>query len=469
MAIMSALTLDIGRKWGDVAVPVQWQCARAVLDAQPHDPRLFWHELPKGHSKSTDTAAMSITWLIKQAQPGAEGYVVSSDEDQSNRLLNRARVIIRKSPTLQGHLKIQSKSIINTKSHASVTALAADVSSSEGLLSPWIVVDELARWKQTQAAKDMWVSIFSSHPKVPGARLIVLGHAGDPSHWSFKIRERARTSPKWRFVSVPGPTPWLDPDDLIEQQALLLPSQYAQRYLNIWTAGEDRLASRDDVLACVADYELLEPSRDRRYVTGLDLGLTNDRAVATICHRDDHTVVVDRQHVWQGSKSNPINLSVIEDWLKLAHREYGGPVIADPWQAAHLCQRLKAAGVTVETFTFSSQSVGRLAVTLFRLIKDHDLMLPNDDELIDELANARLRQTSPGVYRIDHDANAHDDRVISLALAAQRLVSRPSGTAHFGARAMTRANLQTEVDEQFRRVLARDQFNPWRRRSRSAA
>jgi len=461
MELMSAFTLDIGRHWGEVATRVQRANAEAVLEVRPGSPRLFWHELPKGHSKSTDAGCLSICWLLSQARVGDEGYVVSSDEDQSNRLLNRARTVVRKT-RLEGHVKVESKRIVNVTTGAYVVALAADVASSEGILSPWVVVDELPRWKSTQGAKDMWTSVFSGHPKVPGARLIVLGHAGDPAHWSYRLRERARTSPRWRFVRVDGPTPWLDPEDLEEQKALLLPSQFAQRYLNVWTAGEDRLADRDDVAACVGDHEVLAPQPGVRYVTGLDVGLTNDRCVATICHRDGDQVVVDRQQVWAGSKANPVSLTVVEEWLRLAHRDYGGPVVADPYQAVHLAQRLRAAGVRVEEFTFSSQSVGRLAVTLFRLIKDRGLLLPADDGLVDELSNARLRETSPGVFRIDHDAAGHDDRVISLALAAQRLLSRPAGKGSFGGGEMIRSVLPAVPSENDRRVAARDGFNPWR-------
>lgn len=104
---------------------------------------------------------------------------------------------------MESAVRVLAKSIVNVRSGAYVEALAADVSSSEGLLSPWVLVDELPRWRSTQGARDLWASIFSGHGKVPGARLVVLGHAGDPAHWSYKIRERARTSPNWRFVSVP--------------------------------------------------------------------------------------------------------------------------------------------------------------------------------------------------------------------------------------------------------------------------
>jgi hypothetical protein len=42
-----------------------------------------------------------------------------------------------------------------------------------------------------------------------------------------------------------------------------------------------------------------------------------------------------------------------------------------------------------------------------------------------KLAHVRLRETSPGVVRLDHDADRHDDRAISLGLAAVTLLDRP--------------------------------------------
>ena len=40
-------------------------------------------------------------------------------------------------------------------------------------------------------------------------------------------------------------------------------------------------------------------------------------------------------------------------------------------------------------------------------------------------AHVRLRETSPGVYRLDHDSGRHDDRAVSLALGVDYLQSRP--------------------------------------------
>ena len=87
-------------------------------------------------------------------------------------------------------------------------------------------------------------------------------------------------------------------------------------------------------------------------------------------------------------------------------------------------QRLRAKGVSVSEYPFSAQSIGRLASTLFLLLRDRMLRLPNDEALLDELASVRLRESSPGVLRMDHDSGHHDDRAIALALACHRLVAR---------------------------------------------
>jgi hypothetical protein len=81
--------------------------------------------------------------------------------------------------------------------------------------------------------------------------------------------------------------------------------------------------------------------------------------------------------------------------------------------------------VACEEYAFSAQSVGRLASTLTLLIRNHALALPDDGALLDELANLRLPETSPGVFRIEHDPDKHDDMAIALALAAQKLARVP--------------------------------------------
>jgi phage terminase large subunit-like protein len=447
--LLNALVLDTGDCWGAIASEWQRADAAAVLEPGADDPRLHWLGRPKGGSKTTDVAGLSIAWLVEQAPALAMGYAAASDEEQANRLLDAARGLISRTSGLGSVLRVEAKRIVNVNNGARVQALAADVAGSEGLLSPWILIDELPNWRDIPSARAMLTSLLSAWPKVPGCRVVIIGHAGSPSHFSYKTLQHAVESAMWRVVEVPGPLEWLSEQVLAEQRAMLSDSDYARRYLNEWTEAEDRLTSIEDLRACVVLDGPLLPRTDRQYVMGLDIGLKNDRTVAAVCHAEESVpvarrawlddelpeqhskarVVLDRMEVWQGTRLRPVNLSEVEEWIAEAATSFRCSLVFDPYQAAHLTQRLRARGVTIKEFAFSQQSVGRLATTLHGLIRDHALALPDDDELLDELANVRLKETStPGLMRMDHDAGRHDDRAIALALAAHELMSKPIDT-----------------------------------------
>ncbi len=174
----------------------------------------------------------------------------------------------------------------------------------------------------------------------------------------------------------------------------------------------------------------------QKHVIGVDLGITNDRTVAAVMHaerlpsEDGHEVVqrvlLDRMEVWTPTRGHPVDLTAVEEWIELAARQYRAHVVVDPYQAVAMTQRIRSKGVTIDEFTFSQASVGRLAMALHTTIRDHRLAIPDDPELIDELVNVRLRETSPNVYRLDHDPDRHDDRAIALALAILSLTTTPA-------------------------------------------
>jgi phage terminase large subunit-like protein len=475
--ILHALVLDDGRPWGLAATEWQRADAEAVLEPGPDEPRLHWLGRPKGGSKSTDLAAFSIAWLVEQAGPLEEGYVCAADREQANRLLDKARGFVRRTPELAEVIDVQANRIVHRRSQARVNALEADVASSEGLLSPWLLVDELPNWADTKSARAMWRNVVSSVPKVRGCRLVVIGHAGDTAHWSHKVLADAREL-GWRVQEVPGPLPWISEADLAMQERMLLPSEFARRHLNRWTAGEDRLVADGALAECAVLEGPLRPQPGVTYQMALDVGLVNDRTVAVVCHAEqldgpmwgtgrDGTlgdlerdrewremqwlapheqealrarrlrdggdrgralrVVLDRIEVWEGKKSKPVRLAEVGSWLLEASRTFNGAgLVFDPFQAVGLAQRLEDSGVRTSSFTFSSASVGRLARTLHQLLRDRAFVLPADDqELLEELRNVRIVEKQPGVFRMDHDRGRHDDRAVALALAAHQLLEDP--------------------------------------------
>jgi len=190
---------------------------------------------------------------------------------------------VARTPGLRGAITVDRCSA-TTPAGARLEVISADEASSYGLRGHLFIVDELTQWPAT--SRGLWVSIVSAVPKVRGCRLVVLASAGDPAHWSYQMRERARVSPAWRLNEVDGPVPWVSPEALAEQRALLTDSQFARLHLNRWTASEDRLVSVEGLAASVR----LDGPQDYRpgvtYRIGCDLGLRHDRTAIAVCHAE---------------------------------------------------------------------------------------------------------------------------------------------------------------------------------------
>ena len=428
LALLSALVLEDDRRWGEAATDWQRDDAAAVLSVD--GPRFHFQTRPRGGSKTTDLAGVCLAVLLEQAPAGTRSYAVAVDGDQAALLHDAMVGLVARTPGLKGEVKIMQRQVISVRTGASIEVLPADGASAWGLRPYFVVVDEMAQWPSTRNHRELWTAIVSAMPKT-GGRLVCLTSAGDPGHWSFRHLQAAKESPAWRVSEVPGPLPWRSEEDLAEQRRLLPESSFARLHLNQWTAAEDRLTTIDDVRACVGHSGVIPPDPRWRYQLALDVGLVNDRTVCAVGHLEpvddgSRVVVVDRIDVWQGRKGAPVDLVQIEEHMAAMSATYrDAPAIVDPYQAVHLAQGLRRRGVRVTEFTFSAGSTGRLGLLLYRLLRDHLLDLPEDEELVDELANVHLRETSPGSYRLDHEAGKHDDRAVTLALLSHALLEVP--------------------------------------------
>jgi hypothetical protein len=440
LSLLSALVLDSGQLWGEMATEWQRTDARALLtDPATDAPRLHFHTRPRGGSKTVDAGACALVSLITQAPPGSTSHAYARDKDQAGLLTAAVAGLVGRTG-LSGLVDIGSWAVTVRATGARLVVESADAASAYGHLPYLIVADELAQWPTTRGARALWEALVSGLPKRRDSRLAVLTTAGDPAHWSAKVLAAARTSPRWHVSEIPGPVPWADPGDLAEQARLLLPSAYARLHLNVWTAAEDRLVSPEDLAGCVTLDGPQPPNPRHRYVIGLDLGLKNDRTVLAVCHAEHAAaayasesrrgaamdlpmIVLDRLHVLTGTPVNPVQLATVEALAYQAATDYHASIRGRPsgWHSG------SAVGLPVTEWAFSSTSVGRLAMTLHQLFREHRLALPDDAALLEELATVRLRASQPGVYRLDHDASGHDDQAVALGLAALALTERTEG------------------------------------------
>lgn len=436
LSLLESLILEDGRRWGDAAVDWQRECARVMLDVLL--PPFRWESRPRSGSKSTDAGAIIIAVALVLLPPGSFLYGFAVDLDQAEILIKAIEGFCRRTPGLEAHVDLANNKV--TFSNGSTfEALPADAASSWGLKPSFVVADEVCQWPSTTNAKEMWEAMFSSLGKVPGAKLLCISTSGDPAHWTRDIYETALTSPMWTTADIPGLLPWVSTDYLDEQRRMLSPAVFARLHMNEWTSPDDRLTNLEDLRACVAHRGSLPPQSGARYVIGVDLAVKVDNAVAAICHAvktpaGGQTVVLDHMEVWEPRKGRlgkrrQVDLETVRGWLSEAAPRYNHALLVfDPAKGEQMIPELKRQGLRVEEDTFTPAKNNDRAISLYTAIQDHRLALPDDDALIDELANVTLRESSPNVLRLDHVSGRHDDRATALSLANFHLTHQPTGS-----------------------------------------
>lgn len=437
--LLASLVLDTGEPWGQVATSWQREDAGAVLSLSPGEPRQHYLTRGRGGSKSTDGAGIMLAILLAQAPADSTSHVYAADAEQAALVLGKVRSLAERTG-LAGLLEFTAREVRVRSNGARLRVEPADAPSAFGHTPFVVLLDEAAAWPETEAYATLRRAIFGGLSKRPDSRLIVLTSAGAPGHSSARLLARARASGYWRVSEIPGPVPWLTEDALAQARENLTDAEYRRDVLNEWATGDEMLTDPDDLQACLdtARRPLDHDHRHGRYVIGVDGAITGDRYAIAVCHteRPDPTsppvVVLDRLDVFTGTRSDPIDLAAVGAHIAALARTYGyARVEADPAHIAETVQRLRTAGITVTAHQRTTTSNHAAATNLYRLLRAHRLRLPDDPDLAAELLRVRLRESTPGRFRLDAPRGqglGHGDRASALSYAASALVStEPTG------------------------------------------
>ncbi len=439
--VLYSLVLENGKLWGQEAAEFQIDDAEAIFDTSGPP----WHFLtrPRGGSKTTDVAGVSLSWLATEATPGSRGYVVATSEEQASELIDAASGFVNRTEILKGYIGVEATSLYAANG-ATVRVMTADGSSAwgKGRDTGLIILDEFAQWPETRKSRRVWTAMLSSTQKTPGLRLIILTSAGEPAHFSYDVLREAREgtyASQWHVSETPGPVPWVSQAALDAQRPHLTESEFARLHLNQWTEEEDRLVSADDLReACVLDGDL-PPKAGVRYIITVDLGVKIDPTVVVVSHVEPienepraKRVVVDHLKRWVPTRKQPVRLAQVEEYLGQISRLYHrAPIHGDPSQFHEMRQNLSAQGINAKEFKFTPTSVGELGSALVLALRNHQLWLPDREDLREELLHVRLKESSPGSYRLDHDPKRHDDQAVTIGMAVHLLLGKRLGTSGF--------------------------------------
>lgn len=428
--LTEVLTDQGGVPLGERMDPWQREDFAAVLGTSKN----AWIERPRGHSKTQDGAAIALTSLMTGG-PGRRIYFAATDADQARLAHDSMRGFIRRRPAFLRLLRVTQSEIAFPKADSVVRVLPADAPGSWGLRPSLILCDELRAWKG-EAAEEMFWSLWSSLGKVAGARMIVATTAGwDRNSLCWKVREQVEHDPAW-IMSVRGQcASWISPE-FLEQQRRLLPSHlFRMLHENEWTEAGGEFLSWSEVAGVfdAALTEQREPREGVRYFLGLDIGTARDRTALAVMHPEGEAAVLDLLLLWQGTPKERVDLSEVETTaLDLCRRFRPAAFVMDPSEGLLLSDRLLAKGVPISEYRFTMPSRAALMNTLLQAVRQQRLRLFPHPVLREELGGLSWVARN-GVLRPDHRVGAHDDAVMSAALAVQAIIAAqaaalPAGT-----------------------------------------
>jgi len=367
---------------------------------------------PRGHDK-TGTAGSVILHALVCGGQGLRAYSVASDQQQANLLLDDVIAKARRNPLLARAIRTTKTSVTVVASDNRYETLASDAPSAFGLRPDMLVADELAEWPSR--ADGLWVALWSATGKRPHTKTLVISSPG--GQLLSSIREMARTEENWFTSERQQCASWISPTWLAQQRKSLPLHVYRRLHEGIWVESEGMFLSREEVDRIFQSYE----GQVIAYAIGCELGVTRDRAVLSVCGLTaEGVIVVERLYVYTPTRAARVDLTEVEETCTDLAKRLNATVVADPWQAVGMIQRMQTQDINVIEYPFTSDNRKKLFARLLDMIRTDRLRAERHELLEKELLGLQVEQQGAG-WRVDHKPHQHDDCVIAIGLALMAL------------------------------------------------
>jgi hypothetical protein len=363
---------------------------------------------PRGHDK-TGMAGSMITHSLICGRAGQRIYSVAADQQQADLLLDDVIQKFRRNPRLARLIKTTAHSVTVSVTGSKYETLASDAPSAFGLRPDMLVVDELAEWPAR--GERLWQALWSASGKKPDVRTLIISSPG--GQLLSKIRDMAVTESNW-YTSERGQcASWISPTWLDQQRRSLPDHVFRRLHLGEWTTSEGMYLTGDEVQRIFRPWTTPIVA----HTIGLDLGIARDRAViAVLGVTQDGLAVVEKLFLYTPSRTARVDLQEVEADVITIAKQLGALVVADPWQAVLMSQRLGAHGVPTVEYTFSADGRKKLFARLLDVIRNDQLRALTHPELEKELMGLQIEEHGSG-WRVDHQPGQHDDCVVAVCLA----------------------------------------------------
>jgi hypothetical protein len=393
--------------------------------------------VPKKNGKTTLMAAC-LLWALFAHTPNAEVYCLSGDIQQGKIAFDKVAKMIMRNPLLRDSCKIMKNEIYVPETDSIFRVLSTDSPTNHGVNASFVGIDELWQFEGTkdEAGRELWYAM--THSPTREAVTMVTTYAGsDENSILGELYHNGikKSDPKqYTFWSHDNLSKWVS-KEYLEQQRMRMPAQIFQRlHENRWTQGANAFITRAELEKCIDQTRKpqLGGKDNIKYYLAVDLGLTRDRTVLTVCHKSDadNLVYLDYIRTFSGTKNNPVLISDVEEAIMSCNKSFNIFCnILDPWQMKSTAERLKRL-IKIEEFTFTSNSIQKLSQNLYYLFHNGLIRIFPHKLLEEELLSLNAEEKSYG-WRIDHKSGGFSDHSVSLGMASMYAVQESGNDAGF--------------------------------------
>jgi hypothetical protein len=400
----------------------------AVRDGREPVPGRIFLERTKGASKTADAASI-LLWLAAFAPRMLTMQIAAADESQAGEIHLAAKRILKMpgNEWLAAVLETQAGRIINVRTESTIDVLTADALGSHGAFPSVCVIDEvshISKWEFVQTLMD-------NAAKNPFGILLCMTNAGFLDSDAFKLRELARTSPRWYFSQFKDIAPWISEAEIRERQRATSAARFNRLWRGIWCSDAgDALDQADIDAAIVLSGPQGETDPMQQYVAGLDIGTRHDATALIVLSVNATLRRVELAAVesWKARHGREVNLMEVLESIRIIHDRFRPRWYIDPWQGVMLRQMMARYGMPVEDLPFTAANLDRMASAVLNSFSARSIALYDEPQLIADLRSFQLEDRGR-TWRLIVKRNeaGHADKGTAFAIAlpeAVRLLRR---------------------------------------------
>lgn len=236
---------------------------------------------------------------------------------------------------------------------------------------------------------------------------------------AWELLRKAAGDPTWfsQTLTVED-TGAISEKSLEQERAEMPPDLFEQEYFCVFSDGAGQFFKNIEDCVWSGDLEVRE---DGRYQAGIDLAQVRDFTVLT-------TIDLNTFRVGKQTRFNQLDYTDQKELIKGFYEKWNKPrtYIDQTGVGLPVYNDLVNVGLrNLQGFTFTEQSKKELLINLKLKLEQRIILIPNDENLINELKAFRYELDEKGQTKIVGVSGITSDMVMSLALAVWELPNKP--------------------------------------------